>query len=113
MFSLRPKSTRTYHIRFENLLVLLVCLHSVLDIHALVIYRYLGLFDLDQIVQRLVDQLLWLELDLLLIHFVAKIFRSCLVSWDQIDCQLSTMLVFAYNRESSWVVEHVGKGFGG
>ena len=83
----------------------------ILHIYILIVNWDLCFLNENQIVERLVDQLLRLELNLLLVHLFAEISCTCLVSWDQIHCQLSTMLVFTDYWKSCWVIEHICKSF--
>ena len=73
---------KRYDFGLELLAICLVDFEGVFDVNVLVIDGYLGRLDDDEVIERLVDQLLRLKFNFLLVHLLTQIASACFVSGD-------------------------------
>lgn len=97
---------------FECFCVYFVHFQGVLDEGVLVVGRYFGMLYEQVEIEWLFKQLFRFELDFI-IDFLTQVQLPSLVRRDQVDGQLSTVIVLADNGQLDRVIEHVSESLGG
>jgi uncharacterized protein involved in tellurium resistance len=102
-----------YFFGAEGAFAELVNLECILHVNRLIVRRNHCLLNVNQKVERLVQELLWLKLNLLVVHLRAQITSATLVRGNQIDLQLAALLFLSDDGQGTGIIEHVGESFGG